>query len=172
MFVKLLSIHKVLPMKKIVLLVTVFFSFAGIESASGRQRILFDDNWRFYQGDTTGAEQILFNDSKWRTLDLPHDWSIEGDFDEKAATTGRGGYLPTGIGWYRKTFDLSSNATGKNVWIEFDGVYMNIDVWINGHHLGKYPNGYMSFYYDLTPYLKRKKNIIAVRVDNSLQPNS
>ncbi|MDP4264787.1 MAG: glycoside hydrolase family 2 TIM barrel-domain containing protein [Bacteroidota bacterium] len=162
-------------MKKIIFLVAAFFSLPVIGAfAAGnpRQRILFDDDWRFYQGDRPGAEQIRFDDGKWRLLDLPHDWSIEGNFDEKAATTGRGGYLPAGIGWYRKSFDLPANTAGKNAWIEFDGVYMNSEVWINGHYLGKYPNGYMSFYYDLTPYLKKKKNLIAVRVDNSQQPNS
>lgn len=145
---------------------------SSLVSNSQRQRILFDDNWKFYLGDLTGSENPSLNDSKWRVLDLPHDWSIEGNFDEAAPTTGRGGYLPTGIGWYRKTFDMPENSTGKNAWIEFDGVYMNSEVWINGHHLGKYPNGYIGFHYDLTPYLKKKKNIIAVRVDNSLQPNS
>lgn len=162
-------------MKKAAFLLAIFFSLSSISnfiSANPRQRILFDDNWKFYPGDIPGAEQTAFNDSKWRALDLPHDWSIEGNFDEKAPTTGRGGYLPTGIGWYRKTFDLPANSTGKNAWIEFDGVYMNSDVWINGHHLGKCANGYIGFYYDLTPYLKKKKNTITVRVDNSLQPNS
>jgi beta-galactosidase len=124
--------------------------------AGTRQHLLFDDNWRFFLGDIPGAEQPGFNDTKWRTLDLPHDWSIEGDFDEKAPAGGRGGYLPTGIGWYRKSFDLPDNASGKDVWIEFDGVYMNSDVWINGHHLGN-PAQYVSFYYDLGPYLKKKK---------------
>jgi beta-galactosidase len=162
-------------MKKIVFLVAIIFSLSGSKSfaiGTGRQWLLFDNNWRFNLGDVPGAEQATFNDSKWRQLDLPHDWSIEGDFDEKAATTGRGGYLPTGIGWYRKTFDLPGNSSGKIIWIEFDGVYMNSDVWINGHHLGNYPNGYMSFNYDLTPYLKKNKNVIAVKVNNSLQPNS
>ncbi len=159
-------------MKKALLFIIIFFSLRSVDFAQVRQRILFDDDWKFYLGDIPGAEQAKFNDSKWRTLDLPHDWSIEGDFNENAATTGRGGYLPTGTGWYRKTFDLPSNSSGKNAWIEFDGVYMNSDVWINGHHLGKQPNGYVSFYYDLTPYLKKKKNVLVVKVDNSLQPNS
>jgi beta-galactosidase len=79
--------------------------------------------------------------------------------------------LPTGVGWYRKNLYLKTEK-GKNILIEFEGVYMNSDVWINGHHLGHYPNGYMSFYYDLTPFIKSGKNIIAVRVDNSLQPNT
>jgi len=131
-----------------------------------------DINWRFSQTDTVGAAKTDFNDSKWRTLDLPHDWSIEKEFTEKETTGGGGGYLPTGVGWYRKHFTLSKSVTEKNVWIEFDGVYQNSDVWINGHHLGHYPNGYMSFYYDLTTYIKSGENIIVVRVDNSRQPNT
>ena len=122
--------------------------------------------------DTVGATQDNFNDNKWRTINLPHDWSIENEFIENAPTTGRGGYLPTGIGWYRKHFAFPRSASEKSVWIEFDGVYQNSDVWINGHHLGHYPNGYMSFYYDLTPHIKVGENVIVVRVDNSKQPNS
>ena len=137
-----------------------------------RQKILLDFNWKFSQTDTTGADKENFNDSKWRVLNLPHDWSIENAFDEKATTGGGGGYLPTSIGWYRKQFDLPESGKGKNVWIEFDGVYQNSNVWINGNYLGHYPNGYMSFYYDLTPYIKSGKNTITVRVDNSLQPNT
>jgi len=162
-------------MKKILFFVILFSLSTGAASFAQpgiRQRNYFDNAWRFHLGDITGAEQLKFDDSKWRLLDLPHDWSIEGDFDEKATTTGRGGYLPTGIGWYRKTFDLPKQSSGKNVSIEFDGVYMNSEVWINGHYLGKHPNGYVSFYYDLTPYVKKKKNVLAVKVDNSLQPNS
>jgi beta-galactosidase len=137
-----------------------------------RQHILFDKNWKFIQSDAKGAEKIDFDDSKWRTLNLPHDWSIEGEFKEDAITKGPGGYLPTGIGWYRKHFNTASPGKDQQYWIEFDGVYMNSDVWINGQHLGKHPYGYTSFYYDLTPYVKKGNNIIAVRVDNSVQPNS
>jgi len=139
---------------------------------STRQQLLMDFNWKFLQSDAKDAENPDFDDSQWRTLNLPHDWSIEGDFKEDAATKGAGGYLPTGIGWYRKHFNLSTNPKEQNVWIEFDGVYMNSDVWINGQYLGKHHNGYTSFYYDLTPFIKKVENIIAVRVDNSLQPNS
>jgi beta-galactosidase len=137
-----------------------------------RQRLLIDKNWKFIQSDAKGAEAPDFDDTKWRTLNLPHDWSIEGEFKEDAITKGPGGYLPTGIGWYRKHLSLSTIGKDQQFWIEFDGVYMNSDVWINGQHLGKHPYGYTSFYYDLTPFVKRGENIIAVRVDNSLQPNS
>ncbi|MGQ8336195.1 sugar-binding domain-containing protein [Sunxiuqinia sp. A32] len=137
---------------------------------NSRQRILFDESWKFNQGDISGAENIDFNDESWRLLTLPHDWSIEGEYDEHASTGGSGGYLPTGIGWYRKHFNISKGS--QNCWIEFDGVYMNSEVWINGNYLGKHANGYISFYYDITPYLKDGENVIAVKVDNSIQTNS
>ncbi len=141
-------------------------------STQSRQRLSFDFDWKFQLGDQKDAENISYDDSKWRTLDLPHDWSIEGTYSKDEPTGGSGGYLPTGIGWYRHHFQVSKNDLSKNISVEFDGVYMNSDVWINGHHLGNYPYGYSSFYYDLTPYLSVGQNIIAVRVDNSLQPNT
>jgi beta-galactosidase len=137
-----------------------------------RQRLLMDKNWKFIQSDAKGAEAQNYDDTKWRTLNLPHDWSIEGEFKEDAITKGPGGYLPTGIGWYRKHLNIPSISKDQQFWIEFDGVYMNSDVWINGQHLGKHPYGYTSFYYDLTPFIKKGENILSVRVDNSLQPNS
>ena len=137
-----------------------------------RNHWLMDRDWMFHLGDTTGAEKADFNDKGWRSLDLPHDWSVEGTFQKDAPAGGRGGYLPGGIGWYRKVFKLPSAAIGKEVRLCFDGVYMNSEVWINGHSLGKRPNGYISFQYELTPWLKRGVNVLAVRVDNSRQPNS
>jgi len=137
-----------------------------------RQLVLIDKNWKFIQSDVKDGEKQIFDDSKWRTLNLPHDWSIEGEFKEDAITKGPGGYLPAGIGWYRKHLNINSIAKDQQFWIEFDGVYMNSDVWINGQHLGKHPYGYTSIWYDLTPYIKKGENIIAVKVDNSLQPNS
>jgi beta-galactosidase len=151
--------------------------FDGIGATSSaepdiRQHLLIDHNWKFIQSDVKHAEKLGFNDTNWRTLNLPHDWSIEGEFKEDAITKGPGGYLPTGIGWYRKHLSLSATGKDQQYWIEFDGVYMNSDVWINGQHLGKHPYGYTSFYYDLTSYIKKGENIISVRVDNSVQPNS
>jgi beta-galactosidase len=150
----------------------VFICSCALAQSGGRQRLLMDFDWRFSQADTAGADKTDFNDKQWRTLNLPHDWSIEGEFIEHAPTTGRGGYLPTGIGWYRKHFILPKSIIGKSVWIEFDGVYQNSDVWINGHHLGHYPNGYLSFYYDVTDHVKTGENVVTVRVDNSRQPNT
>jgi beta-galactosidase len=140
-----------------------------------RQTLPMDSDWRFNLGDVQGAEQVDFDDNKWRAINLPHDWSIEpqsGGFRQTAPTGGAGGYVPAGVGWYRKHFTLPDSARGKQVWIEFDGVYENSSVWLNGRYLGNRPFGYISFHYDLTPYLVDGENILAVRVDNSNQPNS
>ncbi len=138
-----------------------------------RQTANFDHGWRFHLGDVTGAQAVAFNDSTWRKLDLPHDWSIEGDFSEQNPAGVGGGALPGGIGWYRKAFTVPAADKSKLVFIEFDGVYRNSEVWINGHSLGKRPYGYSSFRYELTPQLRfDARNVIAVRVDNSQQPNS
>jgi len=131
-----------------------------------------DPGWRFTLGDPAGAERPGFDDRQWRRLDLPHDWSIEGTPRQDAPAGGRGGYFPTGIGWYRKGFRLPAGARGHEAWLEFDGVYMNSDVWINGVHLGRRPYGYIGFAYDITRHLAPGVNVIAVRVDNLLQPNS
>jgi beta-galactosidase len=139
-----------------------------------REIVNFNNDWKFHLGDDSLARNIYYTDTKWRKLNLPHDWSIEGSFDEKNSTTFNQGALPAGIGWYRKRFKLPSNTTNKKVYINFDGVYRNSEVWINSHYLGKRPYGYISFQYDLTPWLlvPGEENTIAVKVDNSEQPNS
>ena len=137
-----------------------------------RLRESFDFGWTFRVGDFPGAHDPEFSDSTWRKLDLPHDWSIEGPFDENAPSGLCGGYLPTGIGWYRKRFRLAESLKEQIITLEFDGVYENSEVWINGQLLGKRPYGYVPFYYDLTPHVKfGRDNVIAVRVDNSRQTN-
>ena len=141
----------------------------------GAQTDSFDAGWRFLKADAVGAEKPEFDDSAWRTVDVPHDWSIEGPFDEKSATGGAGGFLPAGVGWYRKHFALAAGDAVERVFIEFDGVMANSDVWINGYHLGKQPYGYVSFEYELTGHLKfggKDANVVAVRADNSGQPAS
>lgn len=154
------------------------FTFAFILTATfsftQRSVINFNKDWKFFLGDDSAAKAIAYNDSKWRTLNLPHDWSIEGEFSEKHPTTFNQGALPAGIGWYRKTFMLPDSLKAKIFSINFDGIYRNSEVWINGHHLGKRPNGYVSFRCDLTPHLKfgKEMNVVAVKVDNSPQPNS
>lgn len=133
----------------------------------------FTENWKFYLGDDSLASRSDYDDSKWRTLNLPHDWSIESDFSLSNPATPGGGALPGGIGWYRKEFIIDKNDVDKKIYIDFDGIYWNSKVWINGKLLGERPNGYISFRYDLTPYLNfEAKNVIAVKVDNSMQPNS
>lgn len=152
----------------------VFMWWFTASAQSVRKVENFDSKWKFMLGDDSLAKNNVFNDNKWRTLDLPHDWSIEGSFSKENPSTPNEGALPTGIGWYRKTFTLPVSSKSKNIIINFDGVYRNSEVWINGHYLGKRPNGYISFNYDLTGYLKfgNQTNVIAVRVDNSGQPNS
>lgn len=150
---------------------TVLFSCSS--SKKVRENVDFTEGWKFYLGDDSTAYNTQYDDAKWRILDLPHDWSIEADFSLKNPATPGGGALPGGIGWYRKDFIVDKSDEGKNVYIDFDGIYWNSKVWINGHLLGERPNGYISFRYDLTPYIKvGEKNVIAVRVDNSKQPNS
>lgn len=147
-------------------------SFAQSSVGSGRKQ-LFDYNWKFNLGDDSLARLRDFNDNAWRNLDLPHDWSIEGSVSPKNPTGGAGGYFPTGIGWYRKTFKVAPEWKGKSIFVYFEGVYMNSEVFINGKSLGIRPYGYSSFRYDLSPYLDfNKENVIAVRVDNSQQVNS
>ena len=154
------------------LLTMVIAAFAEAKEPP-RSKKLFTEDWKFFLGDNSDAKNPAFDDSKWRKLDLPHDWSIEGAFSESNPATPAGGALPTGMGWYRKSFTLSKSDADKLFYIEFDGVYRNSEVWINGHYLGKRPNGYISFRYELTPYLHfGRANVIAVKVDNSEQPNS
>lgn len=142
-------------------------------SASADDRRLFDEGWQFTLSDSVKMSVPGYNDMAWRTLDLPHDWAVEGDFMATAPSGASGGALPGGVGWYRKHFRMTDADKGKKLFIDFDGVYMNAKVWINGHELGQRPYGYSSFRYDLTPHLNYGgDNVVAVRVDNSDQPNS
>lgn len=140
-------------------------------AASPRQVIPFDTGWRFHLGDEPAAKEPRFDDASWRTLDVPHDWSIELPFNPPPDGEGNGGYFSHGIAWYRKSFSLPA-PSGKVV-VEFDGVYMNSEVWINGRFLGRRPNGFIGFRYDLTEFLNAdgSSNILAVRVDDSLEPS-
>ena len=141
--------------------------------ATPRIRASFDFGWKFLKSDAPGAHEPAFADTSWRSLDLPHDWSIEGPFSPKESSEGAGGYAPTGIGWYRKRFRLPASHRDRGISIEFDGIYQNSEVWINGQYLGKRPYGYISFAYDLTSHLNAAgDNVIAVKVDNARQPSS
>ena len=142
-------------------------------SQSPRLELAADSDWRFLLGDPSGAESRSFQDASWRTVNLPHDWSVEGRPDKNNPTSSGGGYFPAGTGWYRKTFRTPSEWKGKRVSVEFDGVYRNAVVYLNGRKLGNQPYGYTSFCFDLTPDLDFSgPNVLAVRVDNSAQPNS
>jgi beta-galactosidase len=147
---------------------------AGPEPASARLTLPLDKGWRFLKGDAPGAEQPGFADSAWRVLDVPHDWSIAGPFDPGNPTGGAGGFLPSGVGWYRMHFGAGVRDDGRRVFVEFDGVMANSDVWINGCHLGHRPYGYVGFAYELTSHLVagRDANVLSVRVDDSGQPAS
>jgi beta-galactosidase len=140
-----------------------------------RQLISMDAGWRFSRGDFAGAERAAFDDSSWRKLDVPHDWGIEGPFDALNPAGGAGAFLPTGVGWYRKHFTLPSNLAGSRIFVEFDGVMENSDVWINDAHLGRRPYGYVTFRYEVTPRVKlgeSASNVLSVRVNNADQPAS
>jgi len=152
-----------------------FSRAAEAPATEGRQTLSLDQGWRFHLGDVTEAEKPETADTDWRTLDVPHDFSIEGPpgadpatmegpFDKKSPGGTGAGALNGGIGWYRKTFTLPEGAKGKRVSVQFDGVYMDSDVWLNGAHLGKHPYGYTGFNYDLTPQMKPGDNVLAVRV--------
>ena len=148
-------------------------SMSAAAANSPRQELAADAGWKFFLGDPSGAEAPSFPDVSWRTVDLPHDWSIESKPEKDNPSGTGGGFFPGGIGWYRKTFHAPANWTGKRVSVEFDGVYRDATVYFNGHKLGTHPYGYTAFTFDLTPELNfAGVNVLAVRVDNSAQPDS
>lgn len=128
----------------------------------------FNENWLFSLSDDSLGASASYDDSKWRKLDLPHDWSVEGQLSPSLASCT--GYLPGGIGWYRKHFQVTDKAARH--YIYFEGAYNRSEVYLNGHLLGKRPNGYISFMYDMTPYLKEGDNVLAVRIDHSRYADS
>lgn len=154
--------------------IALFLGLFTSTSLHGQSRevINLDTEWQFALGDHPDAKNPKFDTSQWRTLNVPHDWAFEADYAKDAAQKDRGGYKPGGIGWYSKSFEYSDAWNGKQVSIEFDGVYMNSEVWINGEYLGKRPYGYIPFHYDLTKHLKPGSNKIVVRADNKLEPSA
>jgi beta-galactosidase len=159
--------------KGFALLLFFVAAMSNAQAQSARTVADFDKGWKFHLGDVKDADKASAPDKDWRVLNLPHDWSIEGTFSKDNPASPEGGALPGGTGWYRKTFTVPMASKGKQVYIDFDGVYHHSDVWVNGHHLGFRPNGYISFRYELTKYLNYGGvNVIAVKVDNSQQPNS
>lgn len=147
---------------------------SGQQATSLEQRkIFFNNEWKFFPGDPADGAINDFDDHAWRQIDLPHDWSIEGKIAVDNPTGGAGGFVPAGIGWYRKTFFAPKEWVGKKVIVEFEGVYMNADIWLNGKKIENHPYGYTGFLVDLTNYIKPgSNNVLAVRVDNSQQENS
>lgn len=139
------------------------------ESSENVSRSLYKLNkdWRFRLGDSAAFSNDTFNDSSWRQLDVPHDWGVEGVYDTIHGTDWQSGYLPAGIGWYRKEIQLKEDPSEHTIELKFDGVYMNSSVWVNGRLVGNHKYGYTSFYYDVTPFLRKGKNTIAVKVDHS-----
>ena len=143
----------------------------GITTIGARQRQNFDADWLFMLADSAQMAEVDYDDSHWRRLNVPHDWAREGDFYVGNPSGASGGALPGGVGWYRKKFEVRG-LKDEVFFLEFDGVYMNSTVYVNGQKVGFRPYGYSSFEYDITSYLKEGENMVAVRVDNSDQPNS
>lgn len=144
------------------------------EYGANEREVSFNDNWRFYLGELNGAEAAVYNDSAWRNVDLPHDYSIDQGFTTAAPAEQESGYVLGGTGWYRKGFTLSEELADKKVSVEFDGVYMNATVFLNGEQLGTHPNGYAPFAFELPSELLhfgRGENVLAVKVDHK-QPSS
>lgn len=161
-------------MKNFIILILCCILTSGCGSAvSPREKMDFNDSWTFHLGDIPQASDPDFDDSAWRVLNLPHDWAVEGDFSQDNPSGTGGGALPGGVAWYRKKFVPSSDDASSLFRLDFEGAYMNAEVFVNGHSLGVRPYGYISFGYDVTPYLKfGDENVVAVRVDNAEQPNS
>lgn len=154
------------------LLLTIFLLAYSISYNAQRKEINFNNNWNFILEDNLSFSKENFDIIGWKNLNVPHDWSFEKGVRKGGDQGQGGGYHDGGIGWYRKTFDVKKASLSKITYINFDGVYMNSEVWVNGNHLGKRPYGYISFRYDISKYLKDGKNTIAVRVDNSLEPSA
>jgi len=157
--------------KKILVPILIFSFFSAFGQISFGESKKMNDNWKFMLQDSPEAQNTTFNDSGWQSVNLPHDWSVKGQLSPTLASCT--GYLPGGIGWYRKTVNIPQSKRGEKVYLYFEGVYNRSEVFINGHSLGKRPNGYISFAYDATPFVKYgEDNSIAVRVDHSRSADS
>src|ERR1017187_138369 len=153
-----------------------FFLFYSTTILAQNNIALFDDGWKFFKGGAEGGQDVGFDDTRWRTIDLPHDWSIEdlpgtrSPFNKDAISQVGGGFTTGGIAWYRKHFIVNRKDTGRIIQVQFEGVYMNADVWINGEYLGNHPYGYTGFTYDISKKIKfGTDNVIAVEVKNEGQ---
>lgn len=164
---------KITMNKTLLLLTVLLLSIHAIARGSDTGTSLFDSDWLFHRGGALGADSPDFDDSAWRLTDLPHDWSIENlpgtnsPYHRDAISQINGGFTTGGTGWYRKHFIVPADQNGKCIIIQFDGIYMNSEVWINGTSLGSHPYGYTSFWFDLSKYIKYgEENILAVKVRN------
>lgn len=147
-------------------------TYIALSPCLGSERkVRFNDDWKFSMTDTVGAIKPEFNDSGWKNLNLPHDWSVEYRFDRNAPSGNDGAYLPTGTGWYRKDFNVDSSSLSKKMQLYLEGAYMKSDVYVNGKYAGGHPYGYSSYFIDITPYIREGNNAVAIRVDNSMQKN-
>src|SRR5664280_2045837 len=157
----------------VVLAVTLL---ACAPAAESRQRLSFDSGWRFFLGDPAGAQAPAFDDASWRPVTLPHDWSIEGKIDQNNPTGGSEAFLPAGVGWYRRAFTAPKEWGAQRFSVEFEGVYSNAEVWLNGQPLCSHPYGYSTFTCSPAPgsgvLQPGARNVLAVRVDNSKQQTS
>ncbi|GAA6771122.1 glycoside hydrolase family 2 protein [Flavobacterium sp. CGRL2] len=156
---------------KILLPIFLFSCFSAISQISFGDSNKINDNWKFNLQDISDAKNVSFDDSKWQQVNVPHDWSVKGQLSPTLASCT--GYLPGGIAWYRKSITIPQSKSGEKVYLYFEGVYNRSEVFINGHSLGKRPNGYISFAYDATGFVKYgSENIISVRVDHSQSADS
>ncbi len=150
-----------------------FIAIVYLVSPTMAQVTIINESWYFHLGDSPKAYKVNFDNSSWSTINLPHDWAFENGYSPDGAQTDRGGYGMGGVGWYRKVISMTSEQLDNKLhFIDFDAIYMNSEVWINGNYMGKRPYGYISFSYDLTQYLKAGDNIIAIKVDNTLEPSA
>ncbi|SHH14963.1 sugar-binding domain-containing protein [Flavobacterium aquidurense] len=157
--------------KKIILPILILSCMSGFGQISFGDSKKINDNWKFKLEDVSDAKNATYDHSKWQTVDVPHDWSVKGQLSPTLASCT--GYLPGGIAWYRKSITIPQSKTGEKVYFYFEGVYNRSEVFINGHSLGRRPNGYISFAYDATPFIKYgAENIISVRVDHSQSADS
>lgn len=158
-------------LKHLFIFIMALLSYSANAQVSFGQPEKINDNWKFTSQDVKDGQSVTLNDDKWQNLDLPHDWSVRGQLSSALASAT--GYLPGGIGWYRKTINIPQNKEGEKIYLYFEGVYNRSEVYINGELVGKRPNGYISFMYDVTPHIQfGKDNVIAVRVDHSQSADS
>lgn len=167
-------------MKRLTIWLCITALFVAVEASAKatqgntdeERQTLFDFGWKFIEGDLSGAAEPAFDDKEWQTVDLPHDWDISHAPVKSAASGNDGGYYPGGVGWYRKTFKLPAMGNDATIALRFDGVYQNSTVYINGRQAARHDYGYTGFTVDATPFINRGgENTVAVRVDNSQQPN-